>query len=121
MQLKHITKVVKRLSIITTILLCYCTRPQIDATGSTKLTTITEEKNSSSQVIDEVKSNKGLSQAFLSQEGKKVNFIYQDGRWWAYVDKYCLPVYFKKGLSVEERGKHDSTWTQQRIHVFLPQ
>ena len=72
MQLKHITKVMKRLSIITTICLCYCTRPQIDPTGSTKLTTITEEKNSSSQVIDEVKSNKGLSQAFLSQEGKKL-------------------------------------------------
>ena len=47
----------------------------------------------------------------------------QDGQWWARVNEHLpiafpqrvdLPVYCQQGLSVEEVGKHDTTWHKHR-------
>ena len=71
-----------------------------------------------------------LRQTYLAKGGHQVNFIHQDGQWWARVNEHLpigftrridLPVYCEPGLCVAEVDQHDQTWHKHRIHVCFPE
>lgn len=62
----------------------------------------------------------------ISYEGNQVTFIYQQGKWLAYI-KQCLgigyrdlilPVYGEFGFSIEKLLNSTSDWQKEHIHVY---